>query len=213
MHRLTLGFDARLDASAYVELAWGTKRREVFLLRPEIAWPKSVDQSVWPAVLRLPGDVDLGAHGVVDVEPVDVRQNALDVWRDLGSLERALGRHGAESSWRIVMITALTEQAIPLDHAWMFAVEEPAQTVDADDEWEFLGYDIADASMTSALMNCGFQPDERSDLRRGWADKLNTHGLFPSLDDARAFRSLSDTRITEHAPFFVFALHTRTGAD
>jgi hypothetical protein len=111
------------------------------------------------------------------------------------------------------LITALTDQAIASDHVWMFAVEEPVQTVDTDDGWQLLGYDVADAAMTSALMNCGFQPEERSALRQAWADKLNAHGLFPSPDDAHAFRSLSDARVAEHAPFSVFALHLRQGSD
>ena len=212
MQRLTLGFDARLHASAYVDQVWGTVRRENFLLRPEIAWPKSIDKTVWPAVLRLPGDVDMGAQGVIDVEPIDVRQNALDVWRDLDSLERALNRQGVNGHGRVVMITVLTEEAMPSDHVWMFAIEDPAQTTDTADEWEFLGYDVADASMTSALMNCGFQPSERDALRKEWADRLNAHGLFQSLDDARAFRLLNDARVAEHAPFFVFAFHARLHA-
>ena len=212
MERVALGYDARLDSSSYVDRVWDATRRDNFLLRPEIAWPKSVDKTVWPAVLRLPGDVVMGAQGVIDIEPIDVRQNALDVWRDLDSLERALKRKGAIGRGRIAMITALIERAVPSDHVWRFALEEPAQTTDTTNGWEFLGYDVADSGMTSALMNCGFQPFERAALRRDWADGLNEHGLFPTLDDADAFRSLNDARIAEHAPFFVFALHAQVHA-
>ena len=44
-------------------------------------------------------------------------------------------------------------------------------------------------------------------MRQTWAPLLNAHGLFVSLEDAFAFRGLADTRVVEHAPFFVFALY------
>ena len=62
MFETVLGFDARLRPGDYLDHQWGGVRREVFLLRPDIAWPKSVDLTAWPSLFhfegnfRLPGD-------------------------------------------------------------------------------------------------------------------------------------------------------------
>jgi hypothetical protein len=58
----------------------------------------------------------------------------------------------------------------------------------------------------SGLSNCGYEPPERATFRRDWARRLNDHHLFEDLATARGFRDATDGRVSEHAPFFVFAL-------
>jgi hypothetical protein len=72
--------------------------------------------------------------------------------------------------------------------------------------WRFVGYDVADEGNISGLSNCGYTELEAAALRPAWASKLNEHGLFLELDVALAFRSLTDQRVVEHAPFFVNAI-------
>jgi len=71
----------------------------------------------------------------------------------------------------------------------------------------FLGHDVADASMLSALSNCGLAPRAHAEARSRWALRLNQHHLFECLDDALAFRQYATVHVPEHAPFLVFGLY------
>jgi hypothetical protein len=73
---------------------------------------------------------------------------------------------------------------------------------------KFLGYDVADIGRISGLSNCAYVPDEREALRSEWGPKLNDHHLFTQLEPARAFRRLTDARVPEHAPFYVYGIYT-----
>jgi hypothetical protein len=69
-----------------------------------------------------------------------------------------------------------------------------------------LGYDVADAGRISGLSDCGYTKEELKDLAPVWAPRLNSFGLLSTLEDAVAFRQLTDHRVPEHAPFWVYAL-------
>jgi len=56
-----MGFDAREMTSP--ARAWHADRRELYLLRPEVERPLSVDALVWPSVFE--GVADLGWTGPV----------------------------------------------------------------------------------------------------------------------------------------------------
>ena len=73
-----------------------------------------------------------------------------------------------------------------------------------------LGYDVADASLLSGLMNCGYDEGERRDLAPAWQPRLNEHGLLTDPEAAMAFCRLTDERVPEHTPFGVFALYRHT---
>ena len=74
-------------------------------------------------------------------------------------------------------------------------------------ETERLGYDVADEVMTSGLSNCGYSNKEREVVRPRWASRLNRFHLFDDDDAALQFKVLSDARVPEHAPFFVFGIY------
>jgi hypothetical protein len=61
-------------------------------------------------------------------------------------------------------------------------------------------------SCGAASFNCGYQRSELAGLRASWTSDLNEHHLFTDVKRAFAFRDLTDRRIPEHAPFFVYAL-------
>ena len=69
-----------------------------------------------------------------------------------------------------------------------------------------LGYDVADAGWISGLTNCGYTQTDLEELTPAWSDRLNSYGLLATLEDAVAFRQVSDARIAEHAPFWIYAL-------
>ncbi|MCL2449313.1 MAG: hypothetical protein FWD17_10220 [Polyangiaceae bacterium] len=70
-----------------------------------------------------------------------------------------------------------------------------------------LGYDIADDVFLSGLSNCGYTDDDARALRLLWGPKLNRFHLFEDARVASAFRSVTDARVPEHAPFFVFGIY------
>jgi len=76
-----------------------------------------------------------------------------------------------------------------------------------DDEVELLGYDVADDVMTSGLSNCGYSDEEKERLRPVWAPQLNRFHLFDRANLALQFKGITEARVPEHAPFFVFGLY------
>jgi hypothetical protein len=72
---------------------------------------------------------------------------------------------------------------------------------EVDHTLRFLGYDVADKSLTSSLSNCGAGP---------WCTRqynsINKFSLFDDLREAEEFRNYSDSEVTGHAPFLVFSI-------
>ncbi|HEX7601430.1 MAG TPA: hypothetical protein VF316_07495 [Polyangiaceae bacterium] len=80
------------------------------------------------------------------------------------------------------------------------------------DGWRFVGFDVSDAGLISALCNCGYSGREELDQSRDrWARELNEHHLFDGVDQALAFMAASDARVPEHAPFEVYGLWIEGG--
>lgn len=208
MFETILGFDVRLRPDDYIDRQWGGVRREAFLLRPDIDWPMSVDRIAWPSLFHFEGDFRLPDDPFPYVAHVPDRQDMrqiLSLWADRNAMLEATDGRADEAI--TIRIDLLSDQAIDANsEQWGIFTHTPIAGDLAADEWTQLGYDVADAALTSGLSNCGFLEDERARLRDEWAGRLNDHGLFDSRDDATAFRALSDTRIAEHAPFHVFAL-------
>ena len=209
MFETVLGFDARLRPEHYLDRQWGGVRRETFLLRPDIDWPKSVDRIAWPSLFHFEGDFRLPDDPFSYVAHVPDRQDMrqiLSLWADRNAMLEALGGRADEAV--TIRIDLLSDQAIDANsEQWGIFSHTPIQDDPTVDEWVPLGYDVADGALTSGLSNCGFLEDERTRLRDEWAGRLNDNGLFVGRDDAMAFRALSDTRIAEHAPFHVFAMY------
>jgi hypothetical protein len=79
--------------------------------------------------------------------------------------------------------------------------------ISVDEEVDFLGYDIADASLTSGLSNTAYTEEERARLAPVWAPRLNRFHLFDEAEHALEFKAVSDARVPEHAPFFVYGIY------
>jgi hypothetical protein len=205
-----LGLDARLPSAQYLAREWTAQRRELFLLRPDIDQPLSVDRLVWPSLFRFPGDrPDPGHANALPATGLSFGEVALRLWRDRRQLDSALTVPGGAASLPI-RIDLLTEGADAAHEAWRILNVVPEPMLEGFDNWKVLGHDVADASLLSGLMNCGYSQPERRALRPAWAARLNAAGLFDSADDAFAFRAVTDARVPEHAPFFVFAVRVRS---
>jgi len=78
---------------------------------------------------------------------------------------------------------------------------------EVEGEARLLGYDIADDVFLSGLSNCGYTDEEKTALRSTWASRLNRFHLFDQADVAFEFKTLTEARVPEHAPFFVFGIY------
>lgn len=199
MEGLSLGFDLRLRASDYVEEVWSSKHRTLYLLREDVKWPLSVDRAVWPSLLQL-HYFDAVAHRKTN--PRFLGQAASDLENELGfltDLASIAPFAGARDGVGIAIQLIYNErrEADPF-----IGVEASAVPAGAD----ILGFDVATPAPISGLCNCAYDLSEVHRLRAEWGPKLNVHGLLKSVDDAMRFREMTNKRVPEHAPFYVYKL-------
>ncbi len=201
---LVLGYDARemyLPASAN----WTTQRRREFLLRSNVDKPLSTDGLVWPSIF------DTGeAPGLTPSErkscgldglplPVWIGPNR-PLWEDIEALKWDALR--ADSGHRPFWLVAISLDGDNETERY----SAPLARISHPPNWTFLGFDVADSGLLSGLSNCGYDPAELEEMRLTWEPSLNQFHLFNAFAAASAFRELTNKRVPEHAPFFVFGL-------
>jgi hypothetical protein len=199
-----LGFDARLAESngANAPLPEGVRRE--LLLRPEILRPLSVDSHIWPA--HYDASAYIAPSGEVDREAMARSSDfSSGLWPNLRKLLRRVREDGRMADIIGVELLVTADSSIGDYPSPLIYTDAIPQTLPADSE--LLGFDVADSGLYSGLCNCGYTPEERQQLTPIWADKINDAGLLRELDDAIGFRALSDLRVPEHAPFWVYRLH------
>jgi len=193
-----LGFDAR-ETFVPPARSWTTRRREDFLLRPEVEKPLSVDTWAWPSIF---GDGFTDRDRPTELPEMPAWRGASQtLWDDLASMDEAL-RAVPRSSYCRIAVAWFLEAADTQPPPYIVEIS-PGRI---ESTWTLLGLDVADGWLLSGLSNCGYDTSERAIFRRDWAGQLNEHHLFESLPIARAFRDATNVRVPEHAPFFVFAL-------
>jgi hypothetical protein len=214
MNNYLVGFDIRLDAEQYVKLWWDQKRRDDYLLSPDTQWPLSIDGLVWPSLFRvakfdpLP---DLAPH-VIDVTPGRFPHHS-DL-EQLKKIRELAGRSGGIITAFELFTEKVTEgefityEKADIVHGLEVPVTNPASLPKLT---EFLGFDVADAGHISGLSNCGYKEEEKGRLGKLWGKRLNKYGLLPSLGDATEFREMTNERVPEHAPFWIFGIHRLAG--
>jgi len=207
-------FDVRLNKDAYVHRHWDKEHRDRFLLTPEIEWPLSIDPLVWPSVFfsEIFREATELPYGDIEVDP---RTDDGKYWLSLEQMKahyeahRQVGTSGVFVAIHLFSEQPLVEDMIPyvqpggIQCALALGRTNPRECPPGS---EFLGYDVADASWISGLANCGYTPDEKQQLGRIWASRLNSFGLLKSLDDATEFRQLCDARVPEHSPFWIYGI-------
>ena len=193
-----VGYDAR-EAWISFESAWPEERKQSFLYRRDLVKPLSVDVSVWPSIFQS------------ERVPAPGRFGFQTTWAEFADLSEALTQACEKrplKQFRVIAITLVLGAYSSADHVPWNERIPPAAPAQRGPEWAFLGYDVADQWMLSALTNCGFLPTEDvAALRREWGPKLNQFHLFTDLESAAAFKHISDKRLeNDHAPCFVFGL-------
>lgn len=184
---LYAGADVRVEPSG--DDGWTAERRSTYLLRPDVRFPLSVDTNVWE---RAPGDL---AHPVpwTPVEDVQKRAAAL-----------------MASKHRVCVAVFGAAAADPAEEEDLRSRTGADTPLAADPAWTFVGFDIADGTEISGLSNCGYGA-EIDTLSAAWARRLNDRGLFRHLEDAFAFREVTNARVPEHAPFTVYGIWIVSG--
>lgn len=205
MHRRALGYDLRLKPTGNAAPDWSLRRRQTFLLRPEIAWPLSVDESVWDSLFRPPGYKGIGVGWpTLTVEPRDYPHQILGLWQDIRAMQACAGSQLLKAGIEI-RIDLLTDTPWQTLERWEFLADYPEPMTEPEIVWESLGFDISDDLGPSGLSNCGYD-EEVLEWRSRWRSALNEHGLVSRVQDAFVLRAEMDKRVEEHAPFTVFQI-------
>jgi hypothetical protein len=200
-----LGFDAR---ERFLEPGslWPPERRAAFLLREDVRKPLSVDTSVWPSLFGEGlSDVERVGRGLEALRAPGWRGPNQELWDSLSRMQSALGLLPSEAYWTVA-VSWVSVEGFSESRAGNGPYREKMEPEAVSTDWTLLGFDVADAGFISGLSNCGYTPEEVAGLRATWASALNAHHLFDDLEKALAFRELTEARVPEHAPFFVYAL-------
>lgn len=191
---VALGFDVRAPWSVEWARTWDARRRRIFLLNEDVECPLSVDRNVWPALgidetFFSPDETPLWRNRELMISRLSERVPGWDRWATeiaIDAIEDSEKQNHFDKRFDILTCSAIR-----------------------DEEYEILGYDIADISLTSALSNCGFDQSEKSLFQKEFCSNLNEHGLFIRHDSAIRFCMLSDRRLSEHSPFFVYRIRRK----
>lgn len=207
--RRLVGFDMRRYPEDYVSVVWDRRRRELHLLRSDVNWPLSVDSLVWPTIFSYPPVIEGMAPPYTFATIVaDSKYAEHGLWSNLAEMRQFYERtpqHGRIRGVE-VRIELFADARLTSDQLGSFLVEENVAAAESPASAVFLGYDIADSGLISGLTNCGYEMGEKKRLGVEWSGRLNDYGLLRSLEDALAFKEITNKRVAEHAPFWVFGL-------
>jgi hypothetical protein len=201
-----LGFDARENAEDCRKTPIDDSLRHEFLLRPEVTCPFSVDKHVWPTHFLYHPEI---GHLVKQRHPPLIEADADcsgGLWLNLAKMRERLLANKRDAILISVELLALESTSLndfpsPLIYTQTTPNSLPESSV-------FLGYDVADVGFLSGLSNCGYTPAELVELRPTWSKRINDFGLLQLENDALDFKEISDTRASEHTPFWVYRLHS-----
>lgn len=179
-------------------------------MRPEIAWPLSVDRNVWDSLFWY--RTDTGPYEadwpIRRVAPSTYPHTVLGLWQDFTAMEANGGIELIKVGLPL-RVDALSPSPWQEIERWDFLVDFPEPAFGSAEHWRSLGHDICDRGFCSGLANCSYD-EERFEWRTRWASKLNEHGLLVEAIDSFEFCRATDTRVSEHAPFFVLELFQPT---
>jgi hypothetical protein len=203
-----LGFDARHTTEDCATNPLPHDMRRQFLLRPEIERPLSIDPMIWRTHFKYHPGINalLGRQKprLIDVDPDCSGGLRLSLER----MKQRLSEHVRPAVLLAVELFAPEETTVAEFPSSLIYSHADPSVVPAGAV--LLGYDVADAGFISGLSNCGYSDEELGELRQEWGEKINDLGLLRTQDDAFAFVEITNRRVPEHAPFWVYGLHRLT---
>ena len=195
-----VGYDAR-EYRLPLDQSWDERRKQEYLYRLDVLKPLSVDTRVWPTIFASEGrSAPVGFLGFKDS------------WSNFLELQKSVTQAYQEKpmpAWRMVAITLFLGEYCENDRVPWASRLPPCNPNKKGKDWTFLGYDVGDQYMLSALSNCGFLADldDIPQLRAEWGPRLNKFHLFQTMENAVLFKRFSDERLRDdHAPCFIFGL-------
>lgn len=188
LESVVLGFDARETRPAALNPSDPHDR--LFLLRTDLDEVLTADTMLWPSVFDK-----------LEIDWIGMNQPFWEEFSAIRQLVPAVPFRMIAATWHsdIGFEKEMTQQGK------LLGPYLPDTCVEADPIWNFLGFDITDGEFISGLSNCGYGED-RDRLTEEWGESLNRSHLFDDLDRALEFRELTNSRVREHAPFFVIGL-------
>ena len=224
MIRLLLGF----DILAVPEVAtWDMRdatQLDLFLLRPEIKSPISVDRLICPSIFqpevqrsermelvltRFSGSLEANRTTIHrPIEWPDSELNILGLWTNKSQMLQWLKqRPDVRKLVRVpIGIRVFLDGTTISDPFWQTISDGGTDAAEPAQGWTSLGYDVADSGQISALSDCGYQEDEMKRARASWGSDVNEWGLLSSFQSAVALKDFSNSRVPEHAPFYVYEI-------
>ena len=190
-----VGYDARKSSPEY----WTESRKHQYLYRLDVVQPFSADTTAWPSLLQS------------NPPEGGTRFGFQDTWAKLDLLRDATRQYIVKTGldrFHTIAITLHTGEYSKNNVVNWGSMLPPTTPDKLSKDWFFLGYDVCDAWLLSALTNYGFnERDNVPALRDQWGPRLNQVHLFHDIQDAVAFKQLSDGRLNkDHTPCFVFGL-------
>ena len=206
-----LGFDARIMA-----FNQKSRMRETFFLRLDIREPRSTDVLAWPSVFDTGQGIGMTEAkrqhwGFAGLKVPDWIGPNNGLWEDLERMRGFLAEHAAEvrQPYTEIAISWFSDNGFSLAAHYGGPYLEPTNPDHLDPSWRLLGFDVSDGSLITGLMDCEYTEAELAVLREPWGRYLNEYHLFTDVTHALEFCKLTDKRVPEHAPFFVYGLYER----
>lgn len=158
---------------------WPQERRDLYLLRKDVERPLTVDYTAWNEVRNFISHPCLEDHAYP--------------WFDLSELVECAENLAPQLPGPAALI-----QIERIDPSEPLRIAPPPS---------LLGYDVADQWALSGLINCGYTPEDRTRFEMDrFIPHLNSHHLFDDPRVAFEFVEVSNKRVEEHQPFYVYML-------
>lgn len=197
---LTVGYDMRVDPRT---ISMPPLRYELCTEKTAIF---TVDSSVWPSIFRIDPRT---------ASAIDSHRTIQDLWSNRDSMRDCL-IESRQLTGNIleVCFSLYAETGKDWDITWSSIAEtiniHPGAALDCVG-WDLMGHDIADRFLLSSLANY-FGPfhEKHSYLSSIYCPRINDFHLFDTVDDAIEYRSNSSPLASDHSPFFIFSVYTRS---
>lgn len=204
MKERLFGFDAR-EMWIPMDDMWDSERKLCFLAKPDVSHVLSTDTGVWSSIFD---DFAWGVGGSeISIEgpgvPDNIVSSVYPLWLNLKELLDyiCLKDTAIKKPCWVIAITHFAEEPL-LDLRDSTAPDTISQ------DWEFLGFDVADGIHISGLSNCGYNETDRQTLeKKGWREHINQYHLIDNIETAYDFKLFSDNRVKEHAQFSVWGIY------
>ena len=207
-----IGFDVRRSTRSSAAMLLPEERRIGSLMNPDCAQVLSADPTIWPSLFHLEDGSAPWPTSFPDLTPVQIGPEsryfaAFGLWPDFTALRNAYvaSPHGDFGIALALLLPQHYQQPFQRD-SWFDAIIAPGASPDTPaSDWPFLGFDVVNSGLQSAL--AGFGPlGDIADLRAAWSGDMNEFHLFDSLPRALDFCSDANTRLQSDGPFFIVAL-------